>query len=105
MINTIKKILGIGPKVDYAEMVRNGAIIIDVRSKGEYSHGHIKDSVNIPIDTLSSHLTKLKAKNKPVITCCASGTRSAFAKTLLQSNGFTHVYSGGSWSSLQNKIR
>ena len=51
MINTIKKILGIGPKVDYAEMVRNGAIIIDVRSKGEYSHGHIKDSLNIPIKT------------------------------------------------------
>lgn len=104
MINTIKKLFGFGPKVDYAEMMRQGAIIIDVRSKSEYSYGHIKESINIPIDTLSNNLSKFKDKNKPVITCCASGTRSALAKSILKSNGFIHVHNGGSWSSLQNKI-
>jgi len=49
-------------------------------------------------------LSKLK-KDKPIITCCASGMRSASAKSILKSNGFTEVHNGGGWSSLQNKIR
>ena len=104
MINSIKKLLGIGPKVDYAELLKQGAIILDVRSKGEYLGGHIKGSINISVDILSSNLNKLK-KDKPIITCCASGMRSASAKSILKSNGFSEVYNGGGWISLQNKIR
>ena len=52
MINTLKKLLGLGTKVDYADLVKQGAIIIDVRSKGEYLGGHIKGSINMPVDTL-----------------------------------------------------
>lgn len=104
MINTIKNLLGFGPKVDYAELVKQGAIILDVRSKGEYQGGHIKGSINIPVDALNNNLSKLK-KDNPIITCCASGMRSASAKSILKSNGFTEVHNGGGWSSLQNKIR
>jgi phage shock protein E len=104
MINFLKNILGIGPAVNYRELVQNGAIIIDVRTKGEFQGGHIKSSVNVPLASLNGHLSKLK-KNKPVITCCASGSRSASAKSILKSNGFEEVYNGGSWVSLQNKIR
>ena len=64
MINTIKQLFGLGPKVDYAELVKQGAIILDVRSKGEYAGGHIKGSVNISVDTLSNNLSKLKDKKK-----------------------------------------
>lgn len=105
MLNTIKKIFGIGPKVDYAELVKKGAIILDVRSNGEYSGGHVKGSINIPVDQLNKNLSKLKDKNKPIITVCASGMRSASAKSILKSNGYTQVYNGGSWGSLQNKLR
>lgn len=104
MIDTIKKLLGLGPKVDFVELVKQGAIIVDVRSKGEYAGGHIKGSINIAGDQLGQHIQKLKAKNKPIITCCASGMRSASAKNFLKSNGFTEVYNGGAWRSLQNKI-
>ena len=104
MINTLKKLFGIGPGVNYAELVKNGATILDVRSKGEFAGGHIKGAVNISVDTLRSNLSKLKDKDKPIITCCASGMRSASAKSILKSNGFTQVYNGGGWSSLQNKI-
>ena len=41
MIQTLKNIFGIGPKVDMGELIANGAIIIDVRSKGEYAGGHL----------------------------------------------------------------
>jgi rhodanese-related sulfurtransferase len=42
-------------------------------------------------------------KNKPVITCCASGMRSGSAKGLLKSKGFD-AYNGGSWTSLKQKM-
>lgn len=104
MINRLKKLFGLGAKVDYAALVKQGAIILDVRSKAEYLGGHIKGSTNIPVDTLRNNLFKLKDKNQPIITCCASGMRSASAKSILKSNGYSQVYNGGGWSSLQNKI-
>jgi rhodanese-related sulfurtransferase len=104
MLSTLKKLLGFGPSVDFAQLVKDGATIIDVRSKSEYSSGHIKGSINIPLDTLSNNLNKIKDKNKPVITCCASGMRSASAKGILTSKGFTQVYNGGGWYGLNNKI-
>jgi phage shock protein E len=103
MLESLKKIFGFGPKVNYAELVQQGAVILDVRSKGEYQSGHIKGSINISVDTLNSNLSKLK-KDKTIITCCASGMRSAAAKNILKSNGFNEVHNGGSWISLQNKI-
>jgi rhodanese-related sulfurtransferase len=103
MLDTLKQLFGFGPKVDYAQLVKEGAIILDVRSKGEYQGGHIKGSINISVDSLNSNLNKLK-KDKPIITCCASGMRSANAKSILKSNGFKEVYNGGGWSSLQNKL-
>ena len=93
-----------GPSVNYAQLIKEGALILDVRSKGEYSGGHIKGSVNIPVDQLHSNIEKLKDKNRVIITCCASGMRSASAKNILQSNGFAEVYNGGGWFSLQNKL-
>lgn len=104
MINTLKKIFGFGPSVNYTELVKEGAIILDVRSKGEFAGGHIKGSINISVDTLKSNLAKLKNKNNPIITCCASGMRSASAKSILLANGYTKVYNGGGWSSLNNKL-
>jgi len=104
MLATIKGLLGFGPKTDFAELVNQGAIILDVRSKGEYAGGHIKGSINIPVDQLSGDLNKLKDKNKVIITCCASGMRSASAKGILTSNGFTNVHNGGGWQGLKYKI-
>ena len=103
MIETIKKLLGMGPQTDYNALLKSGAIILDVRTKGEYQSGHIKGSINIPLQTLEANIGKLK-KDKPVITCCASGMRSASAKGILQSKGFKEVYNGGGWASLQSKL-
>ncbi len=103
MINTIKQLFGFGPAVDYKELMNNGATIIDVRTKAEYQQGHIRGSVNIPLNNLSNHYSKLN-KNKPIITCCASGVRSSQAKSILKSNGFSEVHNGGGWSSLNSKL-
>jgi len=103
MINSLKSLLGLGPKVDYAQLIKEGAQLIDVRTPGEFKSGHIKGSINIPLQNLSGSLSKIK-KDKPVITCCASGMRSASAKSILKSAGFSEVHNGGGWSSLKSKL-
>ncbi len=92
-----------GPKVDFAQLKKDGAQIIDVRTPAEFNMGNIKGSVNIPLQNLSGNLSKIK-KDKPVITCCASGMRSASAKSILVSAGFKEVHNGGGWSSLKSKL-
>jgi rhodanese-related sulfurtransferase len=103
MIQFIKKLLGAGPKTDFKALMQNGAQIVDVRTKEEFQSGHIKGSVNLPLNNLGNQMNKLK-KDKPVITCCASGMRSAAARNILKSRGFKEVYNGGGWMSLQNKL-
>ncbi len=103
MLSAIKSLFGLGPKVNYKELMQRGAVIIDVRSKGEFASGHIKGAKNIPLDVLGNNLNGLD-KTKPVITCCASGMRSGAAKGMLKSKGFNEVHNGGAWISLNNKI-
>lgn len=104
MMETLKKIFGLGPSVDYGQLVKDGALILDVRTKGEYEGGHIKGSINIPVDQLKTNLHKLRDKQKPIITCCASGMRSGTARGILESQGYTSVHNGGSWIGLKQKI-
>jgi len=95
----LKQLFGLGPKVDTAALIANGAVVVDVRTKQEFASGHVKGSVNIPLDVLSSKMQELP-KDKAIITCCASGMRSASAKSILLNNGFKEVYNGGSWRSI-----
>lgn len=100
----LKTLFGLGPKTDLKELISNGATIVDVRTKSEYHSGNIKGSLNIPLDMLPNSLSKIR-RDKPVITCCASGMRSASAKRILKSNGYEDVHNGGGWTSLLLKIR
>jgi rhodanese-related sulfurtransferase len=104
MMQKIKNMLGMGTKTDYGELVKQGAIILDVRSRTEFSGGHIQNAINIPVDELNDNLSKLKDRNKCIICCCASGMRSGAAKRILESKGYTAVYNGGGWVGLKNKL-
>jgi len=93
-----------GVKVDYAQLMDEGAVIIDVRTPSEYDRGHIKGSKNLPLAELPHKLKSVSDKNKTYITCCASGMRSASAKSIMKRNGYEKVYNGGGWESLRSKI-
>ncbi|WP_341214985.1 rhodanese-like domain-containing protein [uncultured Wocania sp.] len=80
-----------------------GAIIIDVRTTGEYNQGAISGSKNMPLQTINSKINEIKKLNKPVITCCASGMRSGNAAGILKKHGI-EVINGGGWTSLNNKL-
>lgn len=102
MLSLLKKLFG-GSSVDYKQLMNEGAVIIDVRTPGEFKSGHIKGAVNIPLNQLQSKIPELKKKNKKLITCCRSGSRSGMAKGILRSAGLDCV-NGGPWDSLNRKI-
>ena len=102
MFGFIKNLFG--PSVDLGEVIKNGGTIVDVRTKGEYAGGHVSGSISIPLDQLANNIKKFKSKDKAIITCCASGMRSASAKSILTSNGFTNVHNGGSWHSVNRLV-
>lgn len=93
-------LFGGGSRVDVKSIIENGAIIIDVRTPGEFAGGHVKGSVNIPLDKIQGNIAKIKAYKKPIVVCCASGMRSSNAKRVLTKNGLEEVYDGGSWTSI-----
>ena len=99
----VKALFGIAPTPNFANEVKEGAIILDVRNPSEFKNNHIKGAINIPLYELQERSYELK-KDKTIITCCASGIRSFTAKRVLQSNGFETVYNGGGWSKLRNKL-
>ncbi len=80
-----------------------GAVIIDVRTKGEFQQGAIRGSKNIPLQNINTQITAIKKLNRPVIVCCASGARSGSAASILNSNGI-ETLNGGGWTSLYNKL-
>jgi phage shock protein E len=104
MFEALKKFLGQGPTADFSQLVESGAIILDVRTSGEFAQGHSKDAMNISLDQLAKKLESFPDKNKHIITCCASGMRSGSAKVMLESKGYTNVHNGGGWISLQQKL-
>jgi rhodanese-related sulfurtransferase len=98
MLNVLKNLFA--PATDYANMIKNGAVIIDVRSRIEYRGGHIQQSKNIPLEEVSQNIGLLKELRAPVITVCRSGNRSAMAVSILSKAGI-EAYNGGAWSALQ----
>lgn len=104
MLDSIINFFRGGPPTDFATLSRNGAIILDVRSKSEFATGHIKGALNIPVNELAKRLDQLPDKKRPVVTCCASGVRSASAAAILKSSGYVSVFNGGGWRTLKEKL-
>jgi rhodanese-related sulfurtransferase len=96
--------LGFGNKSNRIQELKDkGAVIIDVRSHGEFAGGHIKGAKNIPLNEIGNKINDIKKLNKPVIACCASGMRSSQATSILKQNGIDAT-NGGGWLSLQSKL-
>jgi len=70
-----------------------GAPVIDVRTPGEFSKGHLQNALNIDWngDNFETEISKID-KSKPVFVYCLSGARSASAADQMRSNGFKEVY-------------
>ena len=83
---------------DALEKLKNGALVIDVRSAGEFSSGHLAKAINIPLDEIETALPKrVKDKNQVLLLHCASGMRSGMAKSKLIGMGYTNAFNLGSY--------
>ena len=79
------------------KLLENGGVVVDVRSAGEFSQGSCPGSINIPLNEIGARAKELD-QNKPVILCCASGTRSGMAVGILKRSGFKNVINAGPWT-------
>lgn len=75
-----------------------GAMVLDVRTRGEFNAGHLPGAVNLPLGDLGSEApARIRDKNKVLLLHCASGTRSGMAKRQLKRMGYHHVHNLGSY--------
>jgi phage shock protein E len=86
-----------GEKVDFHELIKNGAVVVDVRTEGEFSQGSFKGSVNIPLSRIQDGIKQLEGKK--VVIVCQSGGRAEQAKSFLTQNGI-ESYNAKSWRNL-----
>ncbi len=68
-------------------MVEEGATLLDVRTPGEFSGGHVEGAVNIPLSELDSRMSEVPA-DQPVVVYCLSGGRSSRAASQLEARGY-----------------
>jgi len=80
-------------------LLKQGGQIIDVRTEDEFASAHKDGSINIPLGSLEKRMKEFD-NTKPIILCCASGSRSAAAKRNLKAIGFDNVHNAGTWKSL-----
>ena len=90
--------------IDLKSIIAQGAMLVDVRNPDEYKSGHVKGSVNIPLDQISQRLDRFKNKNT-IVVFCRSGARSKMAQSILKSNGVTNVINGGGWQEVNQFMK
>ena len=98
-MSIFSQLFGGGPSVDLKSVIAEGAFLVDVRTPGEFADGHVKGSVNIPLDNLTKEIEKFRDK-KNIIVFCSSGNRSGMAKSLLAQQGFINVINAGTWQNV-----
>lgn len=103
MFGFIRNIMG-GSEEALKNAVSEGAYLVDVRSPGEFAGGSAEGAVNIPLDQLRTKLSSFKGK-KNIILFCRSGARSGQAKGILEKEGFSNVFNGGTWQKVDRLVK
>jgi phage shock protein E len=75
--------------------IKEGAVVVDVRTEDEYMDEHFPKALNIPVGELGARASEIGPKDKAIILYCASGARSALGARILKSLGFTDVTNAG----------
>ena len=72
----------------HRQLIEQGALLLDVRTRDEFHEGHVARAVNIPVQELAHRLGEVGPKTRPVVVYCRSGGRSAAAAQLLTQAGY-----------------
>ena len=80
------------------EWLNKGALVIDVRSEGEFQQRHLPRAINIPLGGLGDEIARRAPdKEQAILLHCLSGTRSGIAKARLKQMGYRNVFNLGSY--------
>lgn len=83
------------------QQIQGGAIVIDVRTKEEFSTGHLEGAHNIPFEEIVAGVSKLElAKDTKIVLYCRSGRRSGIANDALVVAGYSQTVNGGGYQEL-----
>ena len=83
-------------------MIEQGALLIDVRTKGEFDKGHIDGALNIPWEETDKLMSAIGTdKQRPVVVYCRSGNRSGKAKVVLETKGYTNIFNATGFEALK----
>jgi rhodanese-related sulfurtransferase len=83
---------------DARAYLKNGALVIDVRSAGEFVAGHLPVAVNLPLNEIETSLSRrVQDKNQVLLLHCQSGARSKAARKKLIALGCPNAFDMGSY--------
>ncbi|WP_428775462.1 rhodanese-like domain-containing protein [Vibrio sp.] len=86
------------------QLIEQGAMIVDVRTPGEFASGHLDNAINFPLSEIEQHFADID-KTQSIVVYCRSGNRSGKAYDYLVSQGFTNVHNGGGLQEMQAAIK
>jgi primosomal protein N' (replication factor Y) len=88
------------------ELLRAGALVLDVRSSDEFATDHVPKAVNLPLEQVQRRIADLAPEHsKPILVHCLSGTRSGMACRILRGLGYTRVHNLGSLGRARSLVR
>ena len=103
-MNIFQNLFRTSEKTDLKIIIEQGAFLVDVRTAAEFESGHVKGSVNIPLDRIPTQICQFKGR-KNIVVFCLSGGRSGQAKSILERNGIKGVINGGGWRQVSQFVK
>jgi len=83
-------------------MIEQGALLIDVRTAGEFAQGHLDGALNIPYQEIDKLMSAIGTdKSRPVVVYCRSGNRSGKSKVVLETKGYTNIFNATGFEALK----
>lgn len=90
-------------QVEAWNLIDQGALVVDVRTPGEFHSGHLAMAKLIPVNQVSSRISEFGPnKDRAIVVYCRSGSRSGKAQSILQAAGYTNVHNGGGYGALMS---
>jgi phage shock protein E len=94
------------PARDALEHLKSGALVIDVRSPGEFNSGHLAQAINLPLDEIETALPgRVPDKNQVLLLHCATGIRSGVARQKLKKMGYANAFNLGSYGRAESILK
>ena len=83
------------------KLIREGALLVDVRSPSEYSEGHLQGAVNIPSYQIADRISEFgEDKDRDIVLYCRTGMRAMAAELTLRDFGYTHIFNAYSYEEM-----